>query len=127
MFVNEIRRSMEAAIGKLSPTKAREIASSLMQGEGKDQVAKAAQDLLEWSNRNRERLAELVRTEVRSQLKQVGLASRDEVDALRKRVRQLEKARGGKAAVKRSPSKRPSARRPSAEPPVASAASTATA
>jgi BMFP domain-containing protein YqiC len=63
--VSDVRRVMEAAIGKLG---------------------------------------DLVRAEVRSQLKQVGLASRDEVDALRKRVRQLEKAQGvpRKAAAKRS-------------------------
>jgi hypothetical protein len=90
MVVSEVRRFMEAAIGRLTPKKARELASSLMRGQGKDQVSRAAQDLMEWSNRNRERLADLVRSEVRSQLKQVGLASRDEVDALRKRVRQLE-------------------------------------
>jgi hypothetical protein len=66
MLVNEIRRFLEAAVGKLSPGKARELASSLAHGQGTEQVAKVAQDLMDWSNKNRERLTELVRTEVRS-------------------------------------------------------------
>jgi len=122
MVVNEVRRFMEAAIGKLSPKRAQELAASLMQGQGRDQIAKAAQDLMEWSSRNRERVTELVRAEVRSQLKQVGVASRDEVDALRRRVRELEKAQGGRTrkAVKRTTAQRSTAGRRS------SAASTAT-
>jgi hypothetical protein len=112
MVVNEVRRYMEAAIGKLSPKKARELAASLLQGQGKEQIGKAAQDLMEWSNKNRERLGELVRTEVRSQLKQLGVASRDEVDSLRRRVRDLEKAQG---APKASPAKRATAKRATAK------------
>jgi polyhydroxyalkanoate synthesis regulator phasin len=117
MVVTEIRRFMDAAIGKLSPAKARELATSLVQGQGKEQVTRAAQDLLEWSNKNRERLVELVRSEVRSQLKQLGVASRDEVDALRRRVRELE--RGGapraRSTAKRSTAKRSTAKRSTAK------------
>ena len=43
---------------------------------------KAAKDLLAWSNKNKERLTSMVQTEVKSQLKTIGVASRDEVDAL---------------------------------------------
>ncbi|HSJ51776.1 MAG TPA: phasin family protein [Actinomycetota bacterium] len=107
MAVNEVRRYMEAAVGKLSPKKAQELAKSLTKGQGKEQVTKAAQDLMAWSNKNRERLGELVRTEVRSQLKQLGVASRDEVESLRRRVRDLEKAQ--KAAA------RPAAKRTTAK------------
>ncbi|MGH2635627.1 MAG: phasin family protein [Actinomycetota bacterium] len=113
MVVNEIRRYVEAALGLLSPKKAQELAASLMQGQGKDQIAKAAQDLMDWSNRSRERLTELVRAEVRSQLKQVGVASRDEVDALRRRVRELEKAQGGR---EKTTAKRPRAARSTSSP-----------
>lgn len=134
MLVNEIRRFLEAAVGRLSPGKARELASSLVHGQGTEQVAKVAQDLMEWSNKNRERLTELVRTEVRSQMKQMGIASRDEVDALRRRVRALEKAQGGtktgtaKRSAARSKPKVPrakgSARPVTAEPaPVVAATS----
>ncbi len=111
MVVNEIRKNVEAAVGKLSPRRAQELAGSLMPGQSKDQIAKAAQNIMEWSNRNRERLTELVRTEVRSQLNQVGVASRDEVDALRRRVRDLEKAKTGS---KRSTAKRTRAKRTTA-------------
>ncbi|HZD16947.1 MAG TPA: hypothetical protein VE669_02280 [Actinomycetota bacterium] len=131
--MNEVRKYMEAAIGKLSPTKAQELARSLMKGQGKEQISKAAQDLMEWSNKNRERLADLIRGEVRSQLKAVGVASRDEVDALRKRVRELERAQGGakRSTAKRSTAKRTTAKRSTAkrtapsEPPSAPQGGTA--
>jgi polyhydroxyalkanoate synthesis regulator phasin len=122
MLVNEIRRYMEAAMGKLSPKRAQELARSLMQGQGKEQISKAAQDLLDWSNKNRERLLELIRTEVRSQLKQIGVASRDEVDSLRRRVRELEKEQGGRkrttakpTATKRTTAKRATTKRSTAK------------
>jgi hypothetical protein len=117
MIVSEFRRYMEAAIGGLSPARARELAA-LLTGESAEQVSKAGRDLLEWSNRSRERLSQLIRTEVRSQVKQLGLASRDEVDALRKRVRELERS---KRPAKKSGAKR------SAKPPARAAASTASA
>jgi polyhydroxyalkanoate synthesis regulator phasin len=103
MVIDDVRRTMEAALGKLTPDKARALAGSVMTGEGREQISKAAHDLVEWSNRNRERLTELVRAEVRAQLKQMGLATRDEVDALRKRVRELERSGG---AAKRASSTR---------------------
>jgi hypothetical protein len=123
VVVSEIRRFMEAAMGRLTPTKAQELAKSLMEGQGKDQIGRAAHDLMEWSIRNRERITELVRAEVRSQLKQLGLATRDEVDALRKRVRDLEKQSGRTTrakSAKRSEAKRPAAKRPAATRPTAS-------
>jgi hypothetical protein len=117
MVVDEIKKVTGAAAGKLSPKKAQELAKSLMQGQGKDQVTKAAHDLVSWSNKNRERLVQVVRSEVRTQLKQMGVASRDEVDALRKRVRELEKAQGGrKTTPKRTTAKRTTAKRSTAKP-----------
>jgi hypothetical protein len=95
MVVNEIRKNVEGVVGKLTPQRAQELASSLMPGQSAEQIAKAAQNIIAWSNRNRERVTELVRSEVRSQLEQAGIASRDEVDALRRRVRELEKAQKG--------------------------------
>src|SRR3972149_8634183 len=104
MGVDEVRKYMEAAMGKLSAAKAQELAKSMVKGEGREQVTKTAKDLLEWANKNPERLTELVRSEVRSQVKTLGLATRDAVDALRKRVRDLE--RGGKPAKRRSTAQR---------------------
>jgi polyhydroxyalkanoate synthesis regulator phasin len=108
---------MEAAIGKLSPAKAQDLAKSLTKGQGRDQVTKTAKDLLAWSNKNRERLTSMVQTEVKSQLKTIGVASRDEVDALRKRVRELERGRGKKSTRKRTTTKRTTAKRSTAGSP----------
>ena len=117
--VDELRRLVEAAMGTLSPAKAQELAKQLMQGEGKDQISKTAKDLVAWSKQNRERVTGLVRTEVRSQMKQLGVASQDEVEALRKRVRELEKSRpraktsrAKKTTVRRSRVKQPGATAP---------------
>lgn len=112
MVMEEVRRYMEAAMGamgRLTPAKAQELARSLAKGQGSEQVKKTARDLLEWSNKNRERLSDLVRTEVRSQVKTLGLATRDDVDALRKRVRSLE--REGVPAKRKSTAKRGKAKR----------------
>ena len=107
--IADVRKYMEAAVGKLTPTRAQELARSLLQGQGKDQVAKAAQDLLEWSNKNRQRLVELVRTEVRSQLSAIGVASKDEVEALKKRVRELERGAAAKPAARKPAARKPAA------------------
>jgi polyhydroxyalkanoate synthesis regulator phasin len=117
MVVDEVRRYMEAAMGamgRLTPAKAQDLAKSVAKGQGREQVTKTAKELLEWSNKNRERLSDLVRSEVRSQVKTLGLATRDDVDALRKRVRELE--RGGKPARKRTTAKRSTAKRATAKP-----------
>lgn len=115
--LEQVREYMEAAIGKLSPAKAQELAKSLTKGQGRDQVSKAAKDLLAWSNKNKERLTSMVQTEVKSQLKTIGVASRDEVDALRKRVRELEREQGKKTTRKRSTAKRTTAKRATSSPP----------
>ncbi|MGZ4108636.1 MAG: phasin family protein [Actinomycetota bacterium] len=100
MVVTEVRKYMEAAVEKLTPAKAQEMARSLLEGQskGREQVQRLAQDLMDWSNQTRERMSEMVRREVARQLKAMGVASRDEVDALKARVRELE--RGGRSAGK---------------------------
>jgi len=122
MVVDDVRKYMEAAMGamgRLTPAKAQDLAKSVAKGQGREQVTKTAKDLLEWSTKNRERLSDLVRSEVRSQVKTLGLATRDDVDALRKRIRDLE--RGGKPARKRSTAKRSTAKRSTAKPATAAA------
>jgi polyhydroxyalkanoate synthesis regulator phasin len=114
--LDQIREYMEAAIGKLSPAKAQDLAKSLTKGQGRDQVTKTAKDLLAWSNKNRERLTSMVQTEVKSQLKTIGVASRDEVDALRKRVRELERGQGKKSTRKRTTAKRSTAKTAAGSP-----------
>jgi polyhydroxyalkanoate synthesis regulator phasin len=95
MLVTEVRKYMEAAVEKLTPAKAQEMARSLLEGQskGREQVQKVAQDLMDWSNQTRERMSEMVRREVARQLETMGVASRDEVETLEARVRDLERAR----------------------------------
>jgi polyhydroxyalkanoate synthesis regulator phasin len=109
------RRKMEATMQKLSPARAQEMARSLMQGQTSEQVQKVARELIDWSNKNRQRLSEAVQREVKSQLKSLGVAGRDEVDALKRRVRELERQVGGPAAT----AKKPAAARPRAKKPTA--------
>ncbi|HET6616249.1 MAG TPA: phasin family protein [Gemmatimonadota bacterium] len=107
--MKEVRKAVGGATDKLNASGAQDLAKSLMQGQGKEQVTKAAQEILKWSTRNRERLTDFVRAEVSSQLKTMGVATRADLDALRKRVRELERE-SGKTGAKRSTAKRSSAK-----------------
>ena len=118
MMIEDVKRFMEAAVERLSPAKAQELARSLAGPQGKEQVAKYAQDLLEWSQRNRERMIELVQREVKAQLKTLGVASRDEVESLRQRVRELERA----GTTARKTAAKATARKPAAKRPARKAA-----
>ncbi|MFL5799771.1 MAG: hypothetical protein ACJ77A_17820 [Actinomycetota bacterium] len=128
-YTADARRYVEAALGNLTPTGARDLARSMveqaqgfaagqspgaMAGQVAGQVREVAQQLMEWSQQSRERVVELVQGEVRKQLKAFGIASRDDVDALRKRVRDLEKG-GAAPAAKRTTTRKSSARRPAAK------------
>jgi polyhydroxyalkanoate synthesis regulator phasin len=121
MRVEDLRKTFEAAVGNLTPSKAQQMARGLLEpGAAKDQVARTATDLLEWSHKNRERLQSFIRREIQEQLRQMGLATQADVDALKKRVRDLERAAATAGGRKRSPAptgeatKRGSARGPAA-------------
>jgi hypothetical protein len=88
----EIRGYLDTGMGMLSSSGPRDLARSLLGGEGRERFQKAAQDMMEWSARAGERVAEMFQREVRKQLEAAGVASKDDLDALRKRVRDLEKA-----------------------------------
>lgn len=115
VVMEQVREYMEAAMGKLSPAKAQDLAKSLTKGQGREQMNKAAKDLVAWSKKNRERLSGMIRSEVTAQLKSMGVASRDEVDALRKRVRELERDPGKTSTRKRSAAKGSTAKRTTAK------------
>jgi BMFP domain-containing protein YqiC len=128
----EIRKYVEAGLGALSPSKARELARSFTTGEGKEKLSRAAQELMEWSARTRERVAEMIRGEVRKQLKAMDVVTRDDLDALRKRVRDLEKAgtsgaSGARATAKKSTAKKSPAKRSPAKKPTTPRPPTSTA
>jgi polyhydroxyalkanoate synthesis regulator phasin len=52
---------------------------------------KLARTLIDRAERNRTELTRLVSKEISRQVKSLGLATRDDVDALRKRIRELER------------------------------------
>jgi len=123
--LDDFRKTAEAAVGSISPAKAQQVAKNMLEpGAAKEQVAKLAADLLEWSQRNGERIRKIVRNEIQEQLHTAGVATQTELDALRKRVRDLERAAGmtasgrAKAATK-TPAKKPTVRKPAARKPAA--------
>ena len=120
--VDDMRKAFEATIGNLSPTRAQELAKGFLEpGAAKEQVAKTAADMMEWSQRNRQRL----RSEIKDQMRQMGLATQDELDALRKRVRELERAAGMTASGgRRAAAKKASAKPTSSKKTAAKKAST---
>jgi polyhydroxyalkanoate synthesis regulator phasin len=127
MRLDDMRKTVEATIGNLTPAKAQELAKGLLEpGAAKDQVARTAADILEWSHKNRERLRESIRREIRDQMKQMGVATQADVDALKKRVRDLERRAGmtasgrSKAASSTSAARKPAASKPAARKPAAS-------
>jgi len=92
-MLDDVRKTLEATIGELTPARARLLAKRLAgPGAAKDQVAKLASDLIERSQKNRERLKDFVRREVSRQMGAVGVATQAELDSLKKRVRTLERS-----------------------------------
>lgn len=95
MNLDDLRKTIEAAVSNLTPSRAQELARGMLDpGAAKDQVARTAADLLEWSHKSRERISEIVRREIQAQGRGVGMATQADLDALRKRVRDLERAAG---------------------------------
>ena len=112
----DVRKTIEAAIGNLTPAKAQELAKSLADpGTAKEQVAKMAGDMLEWSQRNRDRMKEFVGREIAAQTKSIGVATQSDLDALKKRVRELERRAGMTASGRRSAAKKATAKKPTAK------------
>jgi polyhydroxyalkanoate synthesis regulator phasin len=118
--VDDMRKALEATIGNLTPARAQELAKGFLEpGAAKEQIAKTAADMLEWSQRNRQRLRSAIQDEIRDQIRQMGVATQAELDTLKKRVRELERAAGmtasgrRRAATKKTAAKRPRAKKPS--------------
>jgi BMFP domain-containing protein YqiC len=96
-MLDDVRKYLESAFESLNPSRARELAS---------------------------RITELVQTEVKRQLKSIGIATRDDLDTLRARVRELERSGSGspgrsskKSSAKKSSAKRTSAKKSSTKKP----------
>jgi polyhydroxyalkanoate synthesis regulator phasin len=121
----DVRKYIEATVEQLTPAKAQQLAKQFLEPDArKEQVTKAAQELVDWSQRNRERLKDFVAREVKQQLGSMGVASQTEVDALKKRVRDLERKFGMTASgrtrtaaaapksASKAAAKKPTAKRP---------------
>jgi polyhydroxyalkanoate synthesis regulator phasin len=129
MLIDDVWKTIEGALGTLTPTKARELAKDLAEpGAAKEQVAKSAADLMEWSQHNRERIRSLMTREMSDQISHLGLAKQTDLDALKKRVRELERAagmtasgRGSRSApAKKTPAKKTTSRKTTASKTTAS-------
>ena len=115
---DDVRKAIEAAIGNLTPAKAQELAKSFSDpGTAKEQVSKLAGDILQWSQRNRERLREAIAREISAQMKSMGVATQADVDAVKKRVRDLERRAGMTASGRKTAAKKAAARKPAAKKP----------
>jgi len=101
MNADDVRKVLDSVFDKLSPAKAQEIAKGLLGEDRREQAQKLAGDLMESAQRNRDKVKELISREVSSQTKNMGLARQAEVDTLKKRVRELERATGVKPAAKK--------------------------
>lgn len=116
MVLDDIKKTFDAVIGQLSPAKAQEMAKRYLEpSAAKDQVAKTAAELIDLS----QRLRDAVRKEVTSQMRSMGAATQDELDSLRKRVRDLERAAGmtasgGKKTARKTGARKTGARKPGA-------------
>jgi polyhydroxyalkanoate synthesis regulator phasin len=114
MVLDDIKKTFDAVIGQLSPAKAQQLAKRYLEpGAAKDQVAKTAGELIDLS----QRLREAVRKEVASQMRSMGAATQDELDALRKRVRDLERAAGMTASGRKTAGRKTAARKTAARTP----------
>ena len=116
MVIEDIKKTLDAVIGQLSPAKAQQMAKRYLEpGAAKEQVAKTAGELIDMS----QRLRDGVRKEVTSQIRSMGAATQDELDSLRKRVRDLERAAGmtasgGRKTTRKTVSRKTSARKKTA-------------
>jgi polyhydroxyalkanoate synthesis regulator phasin len=112
MVLDDIKKTFDAVIGQLSPAKAQQLAKRYLEpGAAKEQVAKTAGELIELS----QRLRDSVRKEVTSQMRSMGAATQDELDSLRKRVRDLERAAGTSASGGRKTARKAASRKTSAQ------------
>ena len=117
-MLDTIRRYVEAGREALTPKKAEELARALVkQGQARaDQAGRIARDLVEWSRKSSERLEKSIRNEVQKQMAKTGVATKDEVEALKRRIRELEsqaklQAKSQAKTAAKTPAKAPAVRR----------------
>ena len=105
MNADDVRKILDSVFDKMSPAKAQEVAKGLVGEDRREQAQKLAGDLVETAQRNRDRVKELISREVAAQMKNMGGATQKDLDALKRRVRDLERATGVGAAGRSSGAK----------------------
>ncbi|HEV3473920.1 MAG TPA: hypothetical protein VG602_00930 [Actinomycetota bacterium] len=107
-MLDTVRRYVEAGREVLTPRKAEEMARAVTrEGQARrDQVSAVAKDLLEWSRKNSDRLLATIRTEVKRQLARAGVATKDDIESLKQRIRKLEASGSARAPSTRAPTAR---------------------
>jgi polyhydroxyalkanoate synthesis regulator phasin len=108
-MIDTVRRYVEAGREALTPKKAEDLAKSLVkQGQARrDQATKLAKDLLDWSRKSSDRFGQTIRREVKKQIGKAGLATKDDLESIKRRIRKLEgggkkKSTTGKRTTARS-------------------------
>lgn len=106
---DELRRAalVTSGMAELTRNRAEQIVKDLVKAGdlGKDQTSGAVKELLRRSAENRRELARLIRAELQTQIENLGLATRRDLDRLERRVTRLEervKAATPKQTKKRS-------------------------
>lgn len=117
-MLDTVRRYVRERFGRIAPKSTEDLSRTLVkQGQAtREQATRIARDVVEWSKKNTEMLADLVQREVRQQISRLGVATKEEVTAVRKRLRALE---GGEARPQRTAAKGTSAKRTAAKKPAA--------
>ena len=105
-----LRRYLDAGIAFTQMTQARAeaiVRDLVKAGEVQtDQAQAAVSDLVDRSRKNTERLVEQVRNEVRDQVSNWGLATKDDINRLERQISSLRGSSSGSSATKRSPAKK---------------------
>ena len=123
-MLDAVRKYVEAGREAITPKKAEELARALArQGQARaDQVQQLAKDLAEWSRKSSERWREAIKGEVQKQVSKAGVATKDEIESLKRRIRRLESeakpaARTSAATAPKPPAAKPPAAKPAGAKP----------
>jgi polyhydroxyalkanoate synthesis regulator phasin len=94
-MLDAVRKYVEAGREALTPRRAEDLARTLVrEGQARrEQVNRLAGDLLQWSRKNSERLRATIRQEVQRQIARSGVATKDDLEPLKRRIRALESSR----------------------------------
>lgn len=113
-LADALRRYVDAVVGvtEVSRERAEKIVADLAQrGETRSKdIQKAARELADRSVRDQRDLARLIQKEIKRQIEGLGLATRDDVGRLQRRVKDLEEAPSSPAPKK--PARAPAKRKP---------------